>query len=105
MILEGWEMDKEELLRNCSPEFQQQVKEERVKMAEAKEEAAQLERERAATPDAFLQEIKGLRADIQALPDRILGTLSKALQREFRFLIWAFVAYAVIEWVSKYFWK
>ncbi len=43
----------------------------------AKEEAAQLERDRAATPDAFLQEIRGMRADIQALPDKITSALRR----------------------------
>ena len=68
-------MDRDELLRNCSPEFQEHVKKERAQMA--KEEAAQLERDRAATPDAFLQEIKGMRADIQALPDKVVSALRR----------------------------
>ena len=87
-------MDNDELLRNCSPEFQEQVKQERAKAAE--EQAAKLERERAATPDALLQEIKAMRIDLQALPEQITDALSKRLQRELRWLMWIVVAYAII---------
>lgn len=56
-------------------------------------------------PDELLQEIKALRADIQALPERITSALGKRLERTISVIgVWLMVAgliYFVASWFRK----
>jgi hypothetical protein len=56
-------------------------------------------------PDEILQEIKGLRGDIQALPERIVSVLAKEVKREARYLWLAVVILVLFDWLFRTLWK
>ena len=46
--------------------------------------------------EALLYEIKALRADIEALPDRIIGAASKKIVREVMYFWWYLVVVGIV---------